>query len=71
VDYFFKKSREYLRKRSLYRAARLRLFVRKQVILNTEELATVYHIPSIMLEVPTLTRIAAKKVEPPAGLPSI
>lgn len=71
IDYFFKKTREYLRKRRLYKMARLRFFVKKKIILNTEELATVYHIPSKMLEAPTLPRIAAKKVEPPAGLPAI
>jgi len=55
----------------LYHSARLRLFAKKKIILNTEELATVYHIPSKVMEVPMLQRIPAKKVEPPSGLPSI
>lgn len=71
VDYVFKKTREYIRKRRLFIAARLRLFVMKKVIFNTEELATVYHIPSMVLEAPKLPKVTAKKTEPPAGLPTI
>lgn len=71
VDYVFKKTREYLRKRRLYVAARLRLFVCNKIIFNTEELATVYHIPSIVLEAPKLPKVTAKKAEPPAALPTV
>lgn len=38
-------------------------------ILTTEELATVYHFPGRVSEMPTFDRIAAKKAEPPANLP--
>lgn len=41
----------------------------KQFILNTEELATIYHYPGRTAEVPTLPRIEARKGEPPANLP--
>ena len=71
IDYLFVKTREYLRKRWLLDGARKRVFVRNPVILNTEELATVYHVPSVVLEVPMLPKIMAKKAEPPAGLPTI
>jgi len=71
VDYVFKKTREYIRKRKLYHAARFRFLVKKKLVLNTEELATIYHVPSKVLEVPMLPRIPAKKVEPPTELPSI
>lgn len=71
VDYVFKKTREYLRKKKLYKKARNREFVRNPIIFNTEELATVYHVPSLMMEVPMLPKINAKKAEPPAGLPTI
>lgn len=75
VNYFFKKTREHLRKRRLYIWAREREFkksrAQQKMILNTEELATVYHIPSVVLEVPLLPRIAAKKAEPPPHLPTI
>ncbi|MEO8637637.1 MAG: hypothetical protein ABI430_01915 [Candidatus Taylorbacteria bacterium] len=38
-------------------------------VLNTEELATIYHFPGKVSETPTFDRIAAKKAEPPANLP--
>lgn len=75
IDYVFKKTREQLRKRKLFLWARERGFddstARRKMILNTEELATVYHVPSIVLEVPSLPRIAAKKTEPPPHLPVV
>ncbi len=75
VNYFFVKTRETLRKKRLYQWARTRsfqnLWARKRMILNVEELATVYHVPAAVLDVPTLPRIMAKKAEPPPGLPAI
>lgn len=71
IDYVFKETREYLRKKKLYKKARDRKFVRNPIIFNTEELATVYHVPSLMMEVPMLPKINAKKAEPPAELPII
>ena len=38
-------------------------------ILNTEELATIYHFPSMIVEAPRLQKLEAKKGGPPAGLP--
>ena len=38
-------------------------------IMNTEELATIYHFPGDVAKTPTLTRVMAKKGEPPADLP--
>jgi len=69
VSYFFKKTRDYLRKVRLYQGARRIRFSKKGFILNVEELATVYHIPSSVVETPTLPRVEAKKVQPPSGLP--
>lgn len=75
INYVFKKTREQMRKRRLYLWARAREFkkspAQQKMILNTEELATIYHIPSVVLEVPMLPRIAAKKAEPPPHLPSL
>lgn len=75
INYVFKKTREYMRKRRLYIWARDREFTnsraQQKMILNTEELATVYHVPSVVLEVPSLPRIAAKKTEPPQHLPTL
>lgn len=38
-------------------------------ILNTEELATVYHLPGSVAETPTLGRIESRRGEPPGNLP--
>ncbi len=38
-------------------------------ILNTEELATIWHFPGQILQVPTLTRIESKEAAPPPNLP--
>jgi len=38
-------------------------------VLNTEELATIYHFPGNVSATPTLAKIASKKSEPPANLP--
>lgn len=42
---------------------------KKPFILNTEELATIFHLPGRVSETPTFTRIESKKAEPPANLP--
>jgi len=45
-------------------------FVRsKPFVFNTEELATVYHLPGIMVKAPLVPKVEAKKGEPPTGLP--
>lgn len=41
----------------------------KPFILNTEELATVYHFPGGVAQTPTFGRIESRKVEPPTNLP--
>lgn len=38
-------------------------------VLNTEELATIYHFPGQVAQTPTFTRIMSKKGQPPANLP--
>lgn len=38
-------------------------------IMTTEELATIFHLPGNVSRTPTLSRVQAKKVEPPANLP--
>ena len=38
-------------------------------VLNTEELATIYHLPDMGVRAPLLPRVEAKRGEPPVGLP--
>lgn len=42
---------------------------RQYFVLNTEELATIFHFPGAVSTTPTFTRIESKKVEAPANLP--
>lgn len=44
-------------------------FHHKTYVLNTEELATIWHFPGQILKVPTLTRIESKEASPPPNLP--
>jgi len=72
----FKERKLYFRKRRLYDSYRLRFFpfflkVRKLPILNTEELATIYHFPTTFIEAPTLQRLESRRGEPPAELPLV
>lgn len=39
-------------------------------VLNTEEIATLWHFPGQMLKVPTLERIESKEASPPTNLPT-
>ncbi len=41
----------------------------KTIVMNTEELATVYHFPGSVSATPSLTRIPSKKGEAPGNLP--
>lgn len=65
----FKKQKEYKKKRFFFIKYKNRSLPRKFFILNTEELATIYHLPDIGVKSPLLPRVEAKKGEPPVGLP--
>jgi len=41
----------------------------KPFVMTTEELATIFHFPGNVARTPTMSRVQAKKVEPPANLP--
>ena len=69
ADFPFKAQKIYYRKRRIFDAYKLRLFPKKFSILNIEELATIYHYPTIFVEAPTLKRLESRRGEPPAGLP--
>ena len=66
---WFRKNKVFIRKRMIYDLYRLRWFPPKCSILNTEELATIFHFPIISVESPLLRRLDTRKGEPPANLP--
>ena len=58
-----------IRKRKLLRKYKRREFDEKGYVLNIEELATIFHFPTIEVKAPVAPRVEAKKGKPPAGLP--
>lgn len=42
---------------------------RTKFVLNTEELATIYHYPGLVAQAPSLDRVDSKKILPPENLP--
>lgn len=44
-------------------------FIRKPMLLTTEELATIFHFPGTVSSTPTLQRMDSKKGEPPRDIP--
>lgn len=68
--YFFTDFRKALRKRAVLRRYKRREFDKKGYVLNTEELATMFHFPTIEVKAPTVSRVEAKKGKPPAELPT-
>lgn len=41
----------------------------KPIILNIEELASIYHFPGVTVGAPLMPRLSSRRAEPPAGLP--
>ncbi len=67
---FFADQQEFNRKWHIYQQYKKRAFVRKVIVLNTEELATLFHLPGVGVKAPAFPRVEAKKGQPPAGLPT-
>ena len=70
----YKGIRQAKQKKELYNAYVRRSYFyppykKKPFVLNTEELATIYHFPGGVSETPTFERIESRKGEPPANLP--
>lgn len=76
IMWFLRARRLYIRKRRMFRYYQKRwptFFPRTggTYVLNSEELATLYHFPGrTVAPAPTLPRAEAKKGEPPPGLPT-
>ncbi len=63
------------KKRKLFNAYKRRSYFYpprkcKPLVLNSEELATIYHFPGTVAETPTFGRIESRKGEPPINLPT-
>jgi len=70
ADKPFKEQKEFWKKRVLFKSYIKRKFNSDtKMVLNTEELATLFHFPVTSVEAPMLKRIEAKKGEPPLNLP--
>jgi hypothetical protein len=71
-DYFWQEWSYSDRQQSLIKAYKNRSFSvgANPVFLNAEELATLWHFPSISVKTPLIRRAMAKRAEPPTGLPS-
>ncbi len=70
--YLFRQLRVDKRKSNLMKAYQFRHWVRgfKEYILTTEELATVYHFPTLEVKAPLVNKVEARVSEPPIGLPT-
>jgi len=66
---FLQNRRLFLKKMNFYQNCLERKKTKDDTILNTEELATIYHFPALKVSTPSLIRVLSKKGEPPAGLP--
>jgi hypothetical protein len=73
ANYAFKKARIYQRQNSFIQALKNRSLFAGDTpggfILNSEELATIYHFPMLSVKAPMVKRTGAKKSEPPSTLP--
>lgn len=71
VHYAFIKSRTKARKERILRAYRYRSMKRgrKGYVLNIEELASLWHFPTLDVKVASVQTVGAKKAQPPISLP--
>ncbi len=67
--YVLTKMRKNIRKRLLIHRYRRRDFYQRGFVLNLEELATLYHFPTIGVEAPRTPRVQARRAESPRELP--
>jgi len=67
--WLFKKRREEKKKEEFFQKIKENIFPASEMILNTEELATICHFPGIKIKAPTVRKIEIKKGKPPLNLP--
>lgn len=67
--YLFAKARKAFKQRKLMRLMRLRTFWEKGYLLNIEELATLFHFPTLSVRGPMTPYIEVKKGSAPVDLP--
>ena len=67
--YYLTELRKAVRKRRVLRKYKKREMRERGFVLNTEELATLFHFPTEEVKAPVAPRVEAKKVKPPAQLP--
>ncbi len=69
ANYLFVDQRLNFKKRLIFESSVVRQFFEKGFVLNTEELATIFHLPAFSVEAPRTPRIGAKKSGAPSALP--
>ncbi|MFC1756521.1 hypothetical protein ACFLY1_01045, partial [Patescibacteria group bacterium] len=69
AQYVFVDSRTRWRQRKIFRRYRERNPLGKRFFLSSEELATVFHMPDISVEAPSVTKTEFKRGGAPANLP--
>lgn len=67
--YLFAAQRADYKKKAMANLLRERTFWEKGYILTTEELATIWHFPTLIVKSPSVPRVDSRKGEPPSGLP--
>lgn len=69
ITYWFVKPRLRYRQRKIFRRYRNRSRDGVKIIMSTEELATVFHLPDMNVMAPSISRVEAKRGGAPSNLP--
>lgn len=67
--WFLKNRKLLLRKIKIYNSVKEKNLPQKSIVLNSQELATIYHFPLLKVKSPALVRGVFRKSEPPFNLP--
>lgn len=68
---WFADRRNLMRKKNLLQNVRKRSMIKKGSVFNTEELATIFHLPINAVQAPSMGRIVSNTGKPPINLPII